>query len=124
MVEERRAISAGTRISGQMAGGRTYNKSIIKILIVAILAARRGARLARRHRCGAVLALFVRCVLMSAAGRGGRTVGGDSGMHFAKLSLDEGADPTERQELLAPRPQQVSSDMQGAARKARRWTTT
>ena len=123
MVGERRAVSEGTRMNGQMAGGHKLNRSINNISIVAILAARRGARLARRHRCGAVHAFFVRCVLVSAASSGGRTVGGNSGMQHAKLSLDEGADPTKRQELLVPRAQQVRSDVQGAARGARRGTT-
>ena len=49
---------------------------------------------------------------------------GDSGMLLAEINSEEGANPIKRQELLVPRTQQVGSDMQGAARKARRGTTT
>ena len=38
-------------------------------------------------------------------------------MLLAEINSEEGARPTERQELLAPGPQQVRSDMQGAARR-------
>ena len=62
--------------------------------------------------------------MVGAASSGGRIMDGDSGMLLAEIISEEGARPTKRQELLAPRPQQVGNDMQGAARKARRGTTT